>query len=153
MTRIILLFVLLSSLLISGCGQAPVPASTLSSPAPASEWTTRMTHSGGIMGLSRSIEISSDGKFTVVDNRTNKTVTRELSTDKLSTLNELMTAVEYNPAGKPDGTGCADCFVYDLEVRRDGERFAVQLNDISLPNSGFESLVNFLREMIDTALN
>ena len=40
------------------------------------------------MGLSRSIEISSDGKFTVVDERANKTITGELSADELSKINE-----------------------------------------------------------------
>jgi len=72
MPRTVFMYVLLVSLLIASCGQSTAleplntptteaPASTL--PAPGSEWTINMNHSGGIMGLMRSIEISSDGKL------------------------------------------------------------------------------------------
>jgi len=160
MPRTIFLFVLLS-LLIAGCGPLSTPeplktptsevrASTL--PALDGEWTIKMTHSGGIMGLSRSIEISSDGKFTVVDERANKTFSGQLSADELSKINEQVTSAEYIPAVKPDGMACADCFIYDLEIQENGKNFAVQLNDISLPNSGLESLVTYLRGLIETAL-
>jgi len=58
----------------------------------------------------------------------------------------------YVPANQTDGNGCADCFVYDLEIQVNGEKLSVQLNDISLPNSGLEPLVTYLRGLIDTAL-
>ena len=161
MPRTIFLYVLLITLLIAGCRPSSTPeplntptteAHTSTLPALDGDWTIKMTHSGGIMGLSRSIEISSDGKFTVVDERANKTVTGELSADELSKINEQVLSAEYIPATKPDGMGCADCFIYDLEIQENGEKFAVQLNDISLPNSGLESLVTHLRGLIDTAL-
>ncbi|MBI5952428.1 MAG: hypothetical protein HY865_12290 [Chloroflexi bacterium] len=163
MMRTFVLLVFLSSLLVSGCtqtvtaepAQTPAPRSTPTSealPESLSEWTIMMTHSGGIMGLSRSIEISSDGKFTVMDNRANKTVTGELAADDLSKLNELLMSIDNRAAGKPDGMVCADCFIYDLEVRANGQRSAVRLSDISLPNSGYEALIDQLRGMIDTAL-
>jgi hypothetical protein len=104
------------------------------------------------MGLSRSIEVSSDGKFTVVDNRSNKTVTGELAADDLSKLNELLMSIDNRSAGKPNGMVCADCFIYDIEIHRGGEKMAIQLSDIALPDSGFESLVTHLRSLIDTAL-
>lgn len=158
--RTVLLFVLLSSILLSGCSQtttsrpaqAPEPESTPTSSKATDEWTIRMTHSGGIMGLSRSIEVSSDGKFTVTDNRSNKTVTGKLAADDLSKLNELLMSIDNHSAGKPNGMVCADCFIYDLEIRRDGERIAIQLNDLSLPNSGYGSLIDQLRGLMDTAL-
>ena len=111
-----------------------------------------MKHSGGIMGLSRSIEISSSGKFTVVDERTNKTITGVLAVNELSKINEQVLSLEYIPTSRPDGMGCADCFIYNLEIQENGKKFAVQLNDISLPNSGLESLVSYLRDMIDMTL-
>ena len=158
--RTILLLVLLSSLLVSGCGQiltpkpeqSPMPEATPISPASSGKWTIRMVHSGGIMGISRSIEVSSDGKFTITDNRTNKTVTGELAAGDLSKLNELLVSIGDRSAGKPNGVVCADCFVYDLEIQRGGKGFAFQLNDISLPNSGYESLIDQLRDLMDTAL-
>jgi hypothetical protein len=151
---------LLISLLIAGCGRSttlvplntPTTAHTPAPSAPGSEWTIKMIHSGGIMGLSRSIEISSDGKFTVMDEHAAKTTSGELSADELSKINEQVISAEYIPAAKPDGMGCADCFIYDLEIQRNGEKFSVQLNDISLPNSGLESLVSNLRGLIETTL-
>jgi hypothetical protein len=157
MPRTVFLYVLLISLLVAGC-TAPTtrePASTPTAsnpPALDGEWTVYMTHSGGIMGLSRSIEVSSDGKFTVVDERENKTTTGQLTTDELAKINEQVMSFEYIPASKPGGMACADCFIYDLEIQRDGKRFAAQLSDVSLPGSGLESLVSYLRELIDTAL-
>jgi hypothetical protein len=161
MPRTVFLYVLLISLFIAGCVPfaRPMPLKTpIPEPRPTdrtsfdSNWTIKMKHSGGIMGLSRSIEISSSGKFTVVDERTNKTITGVLAVNELSKINEQVSSLEYIPASKPDGMGCADCFIYDLEIQENGEKFAVQLNDISLPSSGLESLVSYLRGLIDIRL-
>jgi hypothetical protein len=160
MSRTIFLDVILVALLIVGCGQSAAPepletpATGLSAtnlPSMNGEWTIRMRHSGGIMGLARSIEISSDGKFTVMDERENKTTTGELSANELSKLNEMVSSAEYIPESKPSG-GCADCFIYDLEIQTNGKNFSIQLDDISLPKSGLEPLVTYLRGLIDTAL-
>ncbi len=166
MTRSVFLYVLFIALFTTGCSAStPEPLkSTLESPKSTPElpksnlpaldgnWKIKMTHSGGIMGLSRSIEISSDGKYTVMDERASKTITGELSTDELSKLKEQVSASKYIPASNPDGRGCADCFVYDLEIQGSGEKFNIQLNDISLPNSELESLVAYLRGLIEAAL-
>jgi hypothetical protein len=161
MPRTIFIYVFLISLLIASCSPSSTPeplktptpeAQSSTLPALGGEWTIKMNHSGGIMGLSRSIEISSDGKFAVVDERADKTITGELSADELSKINEQLITAEYIPTTKPDGMGCADCFIYDLEIRGSGEKFAIQLNDISLPNSGLESLVTHLRGLIETTL-
>jgi hypothetical protein len=153
MPRTVFLYVLLVTLLITGCGPASLPE-PFNTPTtnPSGDWTIKMTQSGGIMGLSRSIEVSSDGNYTVIDERANKTVTGELTTNELSELNGLVVTSNYVPATKPDGMGCADCFVYDLETQVNGEKFSVQLNDISLPNSGLEPLVSYLQGLMDTAL-
>jgi hypothetical protein len=160
MTRNTLALVLLFVLLISGCGQAsapeadqaPIPMPTSTASVPLNEWAIKMTHSGGIMGLSRSIEVSSNGNFTVVDHRTNKTISGELPADELSKLGEQLASPNPTPADKPNGMACADCFIYDLEVRKNGETFSVQLSDITLPNSKYESLITQLRDLMDAAL-
>ena len=169
MPRTVFLYAFLITLLAVGCRlfsapelpntSMPVPLNTpktepLKSKLPAldSVWTIRMKHSGGIMGLSRSIEISSDGKFTVVDERTNKTITGEYSFDELSKIKEQVSTSEYIAESEPNSMACADCFIYDLEIQGDGRKFSAQLNDISLPNSGLKPLVDHLRGLIDTAL-
>lgn len=104
------------------------------------------------MGLSRSIDIASDGKYTVTDEKTNKAIMGELTADVLSELTQQVITLNSIPANKTDRAGCADCFSYDLEIQRNGEKFTVQLNDAGMQNSGFESLIANLRGMIDTAL-
>jgi hypothetical protein len=156
MPRTIFLYVLLIGLFTMGCGlitmPEPLKTPTVKAPALDGEWTINMAHTGGIMGLSRSIKVSSDGKFTVIDERANKTVTGELSADELSKLQEQASTFAYTPPTPPDGLICADCFIYTLEIQGSGENFSVQLNDISLPNSGLESLVIYLRNLIDIKL-
>jgi hypothetical protein len=161
MPRTVFLSMLFISLFIAGCGtsftttplKTPIPEPRQTDqPSFEGNWTIKMKHSGGIMGLSRSIEISSNGIFTVVDERANKTATGMLAENELSKINEQVSSLKYIPASKPDGMGCADCFIYDLEIQENGRKFAVQLNDISLPSSGLESLVSYLRGLIDIRL-
>ncbi len=137
------IFLIVTALLLASCASS----------APAIEWTTiKMSQSGGFIGLSRSIEISADGKYIAVDNRANKTVNGELSADELFALNKLVAGYKSANVMKPENTGCADCFVYDLQIQGSGKNISAQLNDVTLPKSGMEALVNFLRETIDKAL-
>lgn len=156
MPRTVFLYMLLITLLVAGCGQStrpePLKTSTTKPPALDDEWTIKMNYSGGFMGLSRSVEILSNGKFTVVDERRDKTITGELTADELSKVSEQVMSFEYTPASKPDGMNCADCFIYDLEIQANGKRVAIQLNDINLSNSGLEPLVDHLRGLIETTL-
>jgi hypothetical protein len=159
MPRTVFLYAFLVILLMTGCGSSstPEPLNTPTAEPPVSnlpaldgEWTMKMMYSGGFMGLSRSIEISADGKFTVTDERLNKKVPGEFSADELSKINKQVSSSVYIPLTKPDG--CADCFVYDLEIQGNGEKFTAQLNDVNLPASGLEPLVTYLRGLIETAL-
>lgn len=162
MSRTIFLYALLVCLLIAGCAPSAAPEllntptakAPISSKPPALEgsWRIRMSYSGGIMGLSRSIDIASDGKYTVTDEKTNKAIMGELTADVLSELTQQVIALNSIPANKTDRAGCADCFSYDLEIQRNGEKFTVQLNDAGMQNSEIESLIANLRGMIDTAL-
>ncbi len=154
MLRTIFPFVLIIALLVAGCASfAPTnaPAATPTLPAIADEWTVKMTHSGGIMGLMRSIEVSSDGSYTVADERAGKAASGTLTEEELKKLTKLITGTEFIASEKPGGA-CADCFIYDIEIQSSGKNFATQLDDISLPESGMENLVTFLRELIDSAL-
>lgn len=162
MQRIVFLHALLAGLVVAGCMRSatpepldtPMPEKTITSnlPAPNGEWMVKMRHSGGIMGLSRSIEISADGNFTIVDKRTERTINGELSAAGLSKVEELISSSNHVSPTKAKGMACTDCFIYDLEIRTDGEEFSIQLNDISLPESGLASLVDYLRNLIDTTL-
>jgi hypothetical protein len=109
-----------------------------------------MTQSGGIMGLLRSIEVSSDGKYAVIDERAGNTVTGELTNEELATLHDLIAGFEFAAPKIP--AVCADCFVYDVEIESGGKKMIVKADDVALPDSGMESLVDFLRSIMDSAL-
>ena len=104
------------------------------------------------MGVSRSIEISSDGKYVVADERANKTITGELTVNELSKLNKIVSDSNFASPTKPQKSSCADCFIYGIEMQVNGKKVVYQMDDITLSASGFESLVIFLRDLMDSAL-
>ncbi len=141
-------------LLAGGCVPfvTPDPAAT-STPLPiVAEWTVKMIHSGGVMGLMRTVEVSSDGNYTVTDDRTNNKVISKLNGANLATLNNLISSAELQIPDETRPTVCADCFIYDIKIQSEGKNITTQLNDITLPGSGMEGLVAFLRELTDKAL-
>jgi hypothetical protein len=142
---------LITILLITGCSQ--VQAETPAAPLPILEnnWTIKMEQSGGIMGLQRSVEVSSDGSYTVTDERADKTFTGKLTDDELIKLQDMVTGMQYTAPTMPGGV-CADCFIYDIQIQSDGKGLTVQLDDISLPESGLDPLVTTLRNMMDLSL-
>lgn len=151
MFRIVLLFVLAVTLFMTGCSSPPA---TISATMPVAEniWAVKMTHSGGIMGLMRSIKVSSNGNYTVTDERASRIITDKLPADELAALHKIITGAEYTTMQKPGPSVCADCFIYDIEIQGSGKKITVSLDDISLPGSGMESLVIFLRELIGSTL-
>lgn len=154
MSRIVYAFVLITALLVAGCASSPTntPAATPAQPTIADKWTVTMTHSGGIMGLMRTVEVSSDGSYTVTDERSKSKVISELNETDLVMLRKLVSNVEVRSPEDSRPSVCADCFIYDIEIQSDGKNFTIQLNDLALPDSGMEGLVAFLRGMIDSAL-
>jgi hypothetical protein len=151
MSRSVLPLALIIVLLVSGC--APVstqePLATRPS-SPESEWNVKMTQLGGIIGLMRSVGVSSDGRYTITDGRANKTVTGKLDEDRLSELREIVETSQFI-SGAPPGV-CADCFIYEIEIRSGGRTLTAQVDDITLPGSGMEPLVEFLRGLMDSNL-
>ena len=138
-----------SVLFLSACG---VPVSTSepvegSLPALAGSWTISMTHSGGIMGLSRSVQVDSTGIYTVKDDRTNETFTGQLSEEELVDLVNVVKTTSYTSEKTPHG--CADCFIYDIQITSDGGKFSAQVDDISIEESGLSALVMALRGIIE----
>jgi hypothetical protein len=111
-------------------------------------WHIRLAQTGGFAGVSRTLEIFSSGEMTVTEERINKKNTSQLPADKFAMLKELLAASEYQPIRQP--IGCADCFIFDLQVNNDSEKFQVQIDQVNLPNSGLEPLVGFLGELLNS---
>lgn len=152
MPRRFLIFTVLVILLVYGCSSTGTESVKSGLPALEGDWTIQMNHSGGIMGLSRSIDISSTGKYLVLDERAGKSVTGQLGGDELSKLMQIVAASEYRTKDPQLPSACADCFIYGLEIAGSRGNFKVQLDDISLPDSGMEPLVTYLRNLMDKAL-
>lgn len=139
-----------SVLFLSACGSvsSSTPETAKGSlPALAGSWTITMTHSGGIMGLSRSIEVDSTGIYTVKDDRTDQIFTGQLSEEELVDLTNVVKSTSYMAEKMPHV--CADCFIYDLQIRSDSGRFSEQVDDISIEESGLSNLVMTLRGIIE----
>jgi hypothetical protein len=129
----------------------PTPAASGSSiPILKGDWRVSLIKSGGFIGMSRSLEILSSAELTLKDLRSNKTSQVRLPADKLAELSRLVQATHYQPVQVE--SGCADCYIYDLEISSAGEKFQVHLNQIDLANSGLQPLVDFLIGYINTSL-
>jgi len=152
MSRAIVVFSFLTVMLISGCGFTTQEPLKTSMPALEGDWTINLNQSGGIMGLSRVIEIRADGGYSVTDPLGGKTVKRKLGSAELSKFKKLVAESAYITTEKPLPSVCADCFVYNLVIESSGSRFSVVQDDISLPNSGLETLVAYLRDLMAAAL-
>ena len=150
-----LLFIALSLL---GCGffysvfptpgPTPIPTNpALHLPKLSGDWLVRLAQSGGIAGVSRSLEISSSGAMTIIETRGGERKVSQLPAEKLAALNELVAASTFRPASLP--TGCADCFVFDLRITSADGTFQAQLDEVSLPDSGLQSLLDFLAGLLN----
>ena len=154
MRRFIPFIILLLFISACGAGQGTTPAVTATIPTndSAMDWNVKMTHSGGIMGLLRHIEVNSSGQFTVLDEISKQTKEGTLSQAELKTLADLVLTLKPLEIVSQKDFACADCFVYNIEIQQDGKPISVELNDISLSDSGYELLVTELRKIIEQEL-
>jgi hypothetical protein len=142
-----------SALFLSACGGVTTVPPTTSEPVKGSlptlagSWTITMTHSGGIMGLSRSVEIDSTGIYIVKEDRTDQDFTGQLSEEELADLMYVVNSTSYEEKKRP--RGCADCFVYNLQIMSDTGRFSAQVDDTSIEESGLSALIMTLRGIIE----
>lgn len=140
--------VLAAALLVSGCReQANI---TYTPPALKDDWSVKLTLSGGIAGLLRHIEVNAEGLYSVTDERMQKTATGKLTEQELIEVEGLITNLQFTPPEIP--SACADCFVYDIEIASGGQKMIVNADDVNLEDSGVGTLVQFLREIMDSAL-
>jgi hypothetical protein len=149
MSKFGLILVLTAALLVGCKGPSPEIA-PYTSPTLTDKWTVSMTQSGGIMGMMRSIEVTSDGSYTVKDEREESTFSGELKEAQLTELKGMISSLEFASPKKPGA--CADCFVFDIAIQSDGQKMILQADDISLPESGMAPLVELLRGIMESKL-
>ena len=148
-----LLILILTGLILAACGApATEPAVKPDRTRTAAEWTAiRMSQSGGLAGVSRTISISRDGHGSVMDESAGKNAALTLTPEQLVQLEAIMASFTKLPKVELD-LNCADCFVYTLGFSFPERNRTVQLSDTQLAASGYEPLVTFLRTLLDTTL-
>lgn len=148
MSKIKVILLLAVTMMIAGCSRTTGLKYT--PPALENNWTVKMTLSGGIAGLKRSIHVRADGSYVVIDERNGKQVTGDLAEGELSELEDLLSTLQVTASDKP--SVCADCFEYEVEIETGGRKMIVKADDLTLGDSGAGSLVQFLQKRMDTAL-
>lgn len=148
MSRVKLILPILIAAILIGCSKSPRVIYT--PPALEGDWLVRMTLSGGFAGLLRKIEVKSGGEYVVIDEKVKKTFSDDLTEAEISNLEELVSKLKFFAPEMP--TGCADCFIYEIEIESGGRKMIASADDISLEDSGLGELVQFLHNIMDRAL-
>ena len=149
MLRIKLTLILVTILiLVSSCSQ--VKSSPQPLPSPSTKWTVKLDQSGGIAGVHLTAQISSDGQLIAEDQRSHRSVTQTLSSQTLTRLNQLITNTW--SAKSPTQSGCADCFIYDLEIQSEESDVQIHVDDVTMKDSGAAELIAFVNKLRDDAL-
>lgn len=152
MVRILFFVVILS--LAAACN--PVQPGTYPGPYPGAgldgAWSVKMIQSGGIAGVQQVVTVDQDGRVVAMDERANLTGTVQLTSEQLGRLEEQIRAALTQRSGRQN-SNCADCFIYDLEIRTPDDIFSAQVDDVTLPDSGLEALVMNLRDLMEQALS
>ena len=134
----------------AACGQlksAPQPL-----PSPSRNWTLIMMQSGGFAGVSLSARISSNGQLIAEDQRSNRSVTQTLSSQTMAKLNQLVSGISVSANNNPQ-SGCADCFIYDLEIQSEESDFHINVDDVTLKDSSASELIPLIIKLRDDALH
>ncbi len=118
-------------------------------------WQITLDVSGGFSGLRRTLQISSTGKLTAVDQKTGKKARSKLARHEADQLTSIVAAAcpfdKSLPASR--AAGCPDCLVYGLRISSGEKSNSVQVNDRTLPGSRLESLINRLMRILEQALS
>lgn len=138
--------------LLGSCTQSPGTPPVSNTPIePGENWTIKLSISGGFAGLQRVVEISNSGQLTVTDQKSNRQVTIQVPNDELANI-EVILAETKPPQSPSRPPTCQDCFQYELDVQMEGKDYTVLLNDINLPDSGVDKLINALVDLQERAL-
>lgn len=151
------ILLLLISVTLSACGGAPVntveplPLGTpLSETAQAcsmpAAWTIQYGRSGGIAGFNQSLTMHSDGSLTIQSENPPADTQKSISQDQVNAItNLLVQACPFNMV--PNDAGCADCFIYKLNVQMDGQSYVMLATDVTLTEE-VRPLIDMLSQLL-----
>jgi hypothetical protein len=123
------------------------PTSSLNSAcSPPSNWVIQFNRSGGFAGFNESMTLDSDGKMTVQSERPPANEERTISENQINAITELL--VKACPFEvEPEKGGCADCFLYDLNIRMDDRTYNIQASDVTMTEE-MQPLIGILSQLL-----
>jgi hypothetical protein len=134
--------ILLIGIILSACAgapvntQAPAPLGTPTSHLQSGcnlpkEWAIEFNRSGGFAGFNESLTLDSGGRLTVQSERPAAEIRKTLSNEQVNAVSGLL--AEACPFEmKPNDAGCADCFLYKLDIQMDGRTYVMLATDVTL---------------------
>lgn len=117
-------------------------------PSPSTKWTVKMNQSGGFAPVLLSVEVSSDGHLKAEDQISHRTVSQTISVQKTTEIMQLISKTSVPSKNMPE-SGCADCFIYDLEIQSEGSDIHLQVDDVTIKDSGAADMIALLRTLRD----
>ena len=156
----IILIVFFVGVILSACGGAPVstdapsplgtPTSQLDTPCSVpAQWAIQFNRSGGFAGVSESLTLDSGGSLMVQSERPAVNVRKTISGDQVNAIGELLVrACPFEM--KPNDAGCADCFLYKLDVQMDGKTYVMLATDVTLTED-LHPLISTLNQILQDA--
>lgn len=131
------LILALMMVFLSACGGpaetelAPAATPTRARTCLDNAWTLEFHRSGGFAGFDESLTLNSSGELVVESTNPQAAFERSLSTKEIQRIAEfLRAACPFEPASK--ATDCADCFLYAVTVRTEGEKYQFEATDVNL---------------------
>jgi hypothetical protein len=155
MKKIIPVLLILAAL--SACGgapqdtQEPAPQSTPSEQSDTNcnvptNWTIDYSRSGGFAGFNESLTLRSDGNLSIQSENPPANAQRLISPDQISAIaNLLAQACPFEM--KANDAGCADCFLYKLNVQMDGQSYVLLATDVTLTDEVYP-LIDALSQLL-----
>ncbi len=146
---------------ISTLTPSPSPSPTLGPAAAATRtamacavpraWRVTLEWSGGLVGVQRSVEVSSDGLVVARDLQDGTQAEATLGSADRSRLTSLLAAAcpERGTARLPS---CADCYQYAYSVEMEGRIVTGLENDVSLQSSRLAPWIDALRSIWQEAV-
>ena len=118
---------------------------------PADTWTVLMHVSGGIAGLDREIRVASSGAVTAADRRRRLSSMGIVPAAVLAEIDAIVSKLPA-PADQRPPSGCRDCLLYRLEIKRATIALTADFDDLSVAGTPFEQLVKTLTTQLTEAL-
>lgn len=154
----VILIVLFIGIILSACGGVRTDAlSPLGTPTSQTDtvcsnptqWKIQFNRSGGFTGVDESLTLDSSGSLTVQSERPAVNTRKTLSSGQVNAIGELLAqACPFEM--KPNDMGCADCFLYTLNVQMDGQTYVMLATDVSLTED-LSPLINSLNQILQDA--